>query len=233
LPENEHQNRNSFKGLVEVIAVAQTGCAFNHSKWRETVKLFPDFADQLAYGKRSNILVSSDSFSFSDMNDMIYTDIGLLGEQMECIFYNSNKEEVFRSLSLIIQGSQLFVPVSTIHIRCPSPSREQYPWSMMRLKRNMTGILEYQKYQNKSKIKHNNYKVEYNTESESETDMFPVCTSHSVPSWAMNNFTICTASNRGRRDHLVEWIEYHKLLGVDHFVMYDTTSTKGMMTIKL
>jgi hypothetical protein len=47
---------------------------------------------------------------------------------------------------------------------------------------------------------------------------------------SINNFTICTASNRGRRDHLVEWIEYHKLLGVDHFVMYDTGfSTKGII----
>lgn len=159
---------------------------------------------------------------------MIYTDVGLLGEQMECIYYNSNQEEVFRSLSLVIKGVQLFVPVSTIQIRCPSPSRERYPWTMMRLKRNMTAILDYQKnQQSKMKIKHNNYKLEYSIDSDSETEMFPVCIVQPVPKYAIKNFTICTASNRGRRDHLVEWVEYNKLLGVDHFVMYDTNMKKG------
>jgi hypothetical protein len=38
-----------------------------------------------------------------------------------------------------------------------------------------------------------------------------------------HDMLICTATSRRSRPHLVEWIEYHLLLGVNHFVLYDTT----------
>jgi hypothetical protein len=157
------------------------------------------------------------------------TDVGLLGEQVECIFYDDNKKEIFRSISLIIKGERIFISISTIQIRCPSPNREQYPWIMMRLKRNMTSIFEYQKSQ--KKFNHNDSKLEYNNETDNETDMFPVCIlPYPIPSWTKHNFTICAANNRGNRQRLVEWIEYHKLIGVDHFVLYDTsTNLKGII----
>ena len=39
-------------------------------------------------------------------------------------------------------------------------------------------------------------------------------------------FSVCAATSRGHRkehkDLLIEWIEYHRLLGVEHFFIYDT-----------
>ena len=36
------------------------------------------------------------------------------------------------------------------------------------------------------------------------------------------NISVCTASDRFERGSMVEWLEYYKLLGVDHFFIYNT-----------
>lgn len=38
---------------------------------------------------------------------------------------------------------------------------------------------------------------------------------------------ICAATSRAYRPHLVEWIEHHLLLGVNHFVLYDTRTNES------
>jgi hypothetical protein len=39
--------------------------------------------------------------------------------------------------------------------------------------------------------------------------------------------SICTATARANRFHLIEWVEYHLLAGVDHIFLYDTSTSKS------
>ena len=44
--------------------------------------------------------------------------------------------------------------------------------------------------------------------------------------------SVCTATARSNRRELVEWIEYHRLAGIEHFFIYNTATHNQQNDIK-
>jgi hypothetical protein len=59
---------------------------------------------------------------------------------------------------------------------------------------------------------------------------FMTCWLHSYAEEKEHNLSIC-ATFKNEAPFLKEWIEYHRLVGVDHFYLYDTGSTDDYMQV--
>ena len=116
---------------------------------------------------------------------------------MSCVFTdnnNNNSIELGRSVVEDVVGTSLSLVV--ISVVCPVPV-EAAGFHLMRLERTVD-------------------------DNELQTPLFPVCRIH-LPKKATPEFnlTMCTATDRSNRMHVVEWMEYYKLLGVQQFVVYN------------
>lgn len=227
--------------IVEVTTISRTACSFNHTGWHRVVELFPQYASQLGGGLESNVLVPAehiDNFDYAGYKNLTQ---GLNGKTVHCVYYFEGKE-VWRSESHLIRGVPYWLTVSTLQIRCPSPPLKlrKIPlmWDAMTLQRDLTEL----------------YGDGFiNSDSNNETEPFPVCKVPRSPPTLVSelaaklpamgegrtrpvylagkrrqiyNLTVCSATARSNRKHLVEWIEYHLLMGVDHFYLYDTSAAR-------
>lgn len=130
---------------------------------------------------------------------------------------------------MVVKGHDAFSILATFHIRCPIPASfrdTQDNWSHMRL-------------QHTSLLPEFTENVTMDT-----TGDFPLC---KIPryqatkkKWRRKNnkklfdLSICTATSRSDRHHLVEWIEYHRLIGVQHFFIYNTALyDEGLLPLAL
>jgi hypothetical protein len=192
---------------VEITTISRNGCQFDHKQWQELVTLYPDYRSQLANGSETNMLLKIDP-QFDYVNHNLFQEergASLIGSSFQCVFLDENEEEVSQTVSEAVQGSP-HADLSSLQIRCPLPSPSP-SWTHMRLERyrflpnNVIDVLA--------------------------TESFPVCGQHlptQTSTTTRHNLTICSATSRtSSPGDLIEWIEYHLILGVDHLYLYDTT----------
>eukprot|EP01036_Dinobryon_divergens_P027514 gene27514-36303_t len=196
-----------IRSEVEVVSISRGACQFNRTMWKHLVKKFPEYRRHFSYGFDSNILVHVEEGT----RRMRYAN--LIGAKFICRFYDRFNHQIFDTTSLAVKGEISFSILATFHIRCPIPALfrdTQDIWSHMRL-------------QHTSRLPAFTENVTMNT-----TDGFPLC---KIPRYQTTKdgkkkkrfgLSICTATSRSDRRHLVEWIEYHRLIGVHHFFIYNT-----------
>lgn len=196
-----------IRSEVEVVSISRGACQFNRTMWKHLVKKFPEYRRHFSYGFDSNILVHVEEGT----RRMRYAN--LIGAKFICRFYDRFNHQIFDTTSLAVKGEISFSILATFHIRCPIPA----------LFRDTQGIWSHMRLQHTSRLPAFTENVTMNT-----TDGFPLC---KIPRYQTTKdgkkkkrfgLSICTATSRSDRRHLVEWIEYHRLIGVHHFFIYNT-----------
>lgn len=190
-----------INGSVHITVISRNACKFDYSQWQTLVNDMPFFKNELGYGLNSSILVLTDpKYNYILPNYDIPNEYqkGLQQEYLTCVFMNYNVV-VAKILSQRNRGFG-HAAISSLLFRCEIPKNVH--WDRIRLERNVGPDL------------HNS------------TDPFPVCSQPELTSSSQRSYThkvaICTATARPKESNLVEWIEYHRMLGVEHFYIYDT-----------
>lgn len=212
---------NIEKGTVEVTVIQRRACRFNQTKWHLLVDKFPQFSKLLAHGKEENILADSNETNLAKLEVVI------------CRFYvNGTSTPVAQTKAEPVLGKYHFLRGGTTQIICPIPQMNYDTMRLVRLGRIEDGVeSEY------SSLTSNHEKVKV------ASDAFPVCRPASLRKGLTEiefeerkkgRLSVCTATGRSDRAHLIEWIEYHRLIGVDHFYIYDTSKQqngRGILTL--
>ena len=217
-----------IRSEVEVVSISRAACQFNRTTWKYLVKKFPEYRRHFSFGFESNILVHVEEGT----RRMRYANFN--GQKFICRFYDRFNHQIFETTSLAVKGHNTFSILATFHIRCPIPASfrdTQDIWSHMRL-------------QHTSRLPEFTENVTTDT-----TGDFPLCKipRHYQPPTNEKHdndekkkkkkrfdLSICTATSRSDRRHLVEWIEYHRLIGVQHFFIYNTAlSNEGLLPLAL
>ena len=201
---------------VEATMVSRNACRFDQKMWKTIIVKFPQYSEQLGNGSDDNIYVPVDNdYDYVRSNSKLSGELGrgIQGYFVYCV-YLSKGEEVARVRSRKILDVEI-AELSTIQIRCPLPD-ESKKWDHMRIERILSSLPEERHLIN-------------------STEPFKVCAdpSHDPPPQGQTEsnvdrdsykykLSVCTATARSSRAHLVEWIEYHRLIGVEHFFIYDT-----------
>jgi len=238
---------------VDVTTLSRAACSFNRTTWKYLAKRFPQHRKFLANGLDSNILVSVEDWSDYDYTGGYNPNQGLLGKDMTCAFYrylspssqsrkatSTNHDEepgnvlVARTGTRVSKEDQIFVSIvgcSTIQITCPAPDKSMTPWDTMRLERRALSQSNTTTTAASPPVLAAAKEGAESSLGDPHTALFPVC---SLPSSNSKHkkykLSVCTATSRSKREHLVEWIEYHRLLGVEHFFIYDTAATTASTT---
>ena len=200
--------------VVEIVIVPRSACYFNHTKWKIVVDKFPTYSESFGYGLARSILVHPEEALFRT------------SESLFCHFYRGS-QLVAKTSSEIIRGKKVFLTIGSILVVCPSPNVE---YDKMRLQRQLdtAGMDPFMD------SLHNILKTNL---SSSLTDAFPVS---NIPEFksvegtdakninlpVRSGLSICTATGRSNRAHLVEWVEHHLYLGVSHIYIYSTAKSK-------
>ena len=203
--------RHINEDTVEITVIQRKSCKFNHKKWHRLVERFPHFSKFLADGKEENILAGFNEIKIAKSEVVI------------CSFYvNGNSTPVARTKSDAVDGIRQFLQEGTTQIVCPSPPMRYDTMRLSRLSRTqVTGTSANASQSSLSNFKRGTF-----------SDAFPVCqpaslrnglTEIELEERKKGRLSVCTATGRSDRGRLVEWIEYHRLMGVDHFYMYDTS----------
>jgi hypothetical protein len=191
------------------------------------VKDNPDYKYLLADGLVSNILVPEDDNHF-----ILYTNLTknkpkhlwtyvarslaeshvLLHETPLCQFYRLGKVS-HTSISEKIYGKASNMRQGTVQIFCPTPTEI---FDGVSLLRNFT-------------IVNTGSGVRVLIQFIRETSIFVPCSSKQLlkeirvkSKLKPYKISLCTASNRILENGFVEWIEYHRIIGIDHFFVYNT-----------
>ena len=206
------------RGTVEVTVIQRRACQFNHSIWQRLVTLFPHQVKYIAHGNISNVLVNSNATRLAAKEFVL------------CYFYkNGVSTPIAQTRSQVITGLLHFLRVGTTQIICPSPRQKFDTMRLVRIARNIAP--------NPTRKKYNSAAVKV------ATDAFPVCDTKTLKRGSNQitdrdseerkegRLSVCTATGRNDRARLVEWIEYHRLIGVDHFYIYDTSRQQGLHSV--
>lgn len=133
-----------------------------------------------------------------------------------CVYYDGEGRVAGSQLSLPIAGDPYFSSIGTISVRCPCLPGDcsGRSWSSVALQRSLDEpALIALRFRAKQPL----------VFSTNETSAVPVC---HLPPYRKDSkafrLSICTATMERSRADLVEWIEFHRLVGVQHFFIYDT-----------
>mmetsp|Transcript_24260 Transcript_24260/g.23315 ORF Transcript_24260/g.23315 Transcript_24260/m.23315 type:complete len:568 (+) Transcript_24260:830-2533(+) len=217
------------RNTVEITIIPRSACSFNKSLWQRAVYVNPDYKHLLADGLLSNILVPEDEnrlVLFTNLTKNMpkrqrnYVARSLaeshvmLHETLLCKFYRFGKV-IYTSISERINGKVPNMRHGTVQVVCPSLQRVKFDG--ISLLRNFTLL----------KPAYDGLGVLF--QSIKETDIFiPCSTSQLQIGIEMESkskpykISLCTASSRILENGFVEWIEYHRLIGIDHFFVYNT-----------
>ena len=211
---------------VEITIVSRRACWFNHSQWQRANKELPQHSKHFGYGLSSNILVNSEKPPDLLADPYLRDREGLFKETLNCLYYrNGRLLPIAQTISQPVNGDVAWLQYGTVHIICPSPGVK---FDLMRIERvtiksiNGASMIPLESSRKEDLIV-------------STSDSFPVCHAAELVKDIVNTnmdnkgryygVSVCTATGRINRSHIVEWIEYHKYLGVDHFFIYLTSST--------
>ena len=210
------------KGTVEVTIIQRRACKFNRTIWQQLNTSFPHQSKYIAYGKESNILVDANSTRLAPL------------EVVTCYFYrNGNSTPIAQTKSEEIRGMLHYIRIGTTQITCPSPRQKFDTMRLVRTPRN--AVPSTSKIKSKSNSLKSAMTMARVAVVKVATHAFPVCNSTFLREESMKGtdgdferrkkgrLSVCTATSRSDRARLVEWIEYHRLIGVDHFYIYDTS----------
>lgn len=192
--------------LVELTTMNRIPCRFKHDQWKELQRLFPEHLHQLAYGLDSNILVPV------EQNITIAQEYFLTSDFVYCEYMKGSK--VMHTIrSRRIRGMRPHTSFSTLQIRCPAP-RSTVP----------NALYESDSIWDSVRLRLNPERKQYMGNIFSNlTAAVPVCKLPQYdPKDKKYKLSVCTSTGRSNREHLVEWIEYHRLMGVEHFFLYNT-----------
>jgi hypothetical protein len=209
---------------VSLVTVNRGACDFNVKAWQALSNLFPDHADVLGSGLMENVLINTDISNTGrrrkkskpiQFSDYFMREEGILGKSYNCNFY---KEGVLMHsvASYPVRIKRDIRRVSPIVIICPFVLSKEAFNSQTAFDRVSLSLQTHD-------TMYANYTFNvYNQQSRSdllpshrrESNLFPVCQVPSYDSMHRKYGTsICTAIMGGNRDTLVEWIEYHRLIG--------------------
>ena len=217
---------DSERKTIDITIVSRRACWFNHTLWQLMNKELPQHSKHFAYGLSSNILVPSEEPLDYLVDPYSREREGLFQERLNCIYYkNGNPLPIAQERSQPVDGDEAWLMRSTVQIICPSPAMK---FDQMRIERitiksvNGSSVIPLESSHRDDLII-------------SQSDSFPVCHAADFAKDIANTNTdkkgryygisVCTATGRINRSHMVEWIEYHKYLGVDHFYIYLTSPT--------
>lgn len=186
------------KGYVELTTLSHLPCKFDRSTWMRLLREFPSYSHQLAYGKESNILVPSDEISIAEESF-------LLGKYVTCEYFKDKKIQ-FRNSSYLIRGRKIHGPLGSLQVRCPLDVHQYSKIDSIRLVLGEREQYTQQIYGNATSIVPINCNTPIYDENQKKYGI-----------------SICTATGRFDQKKTIEWIEYHRLIGIDHFYIYDTS----------
>jgi hypothetical protein len=211
---------------VEITTISRNACKFNQQQWQELLELYPNYHSELANGSFENILVPVEKdFDYVHKNDF-QADRGaaILDSRFQCVYIDEYGLEIFDTISESVKGSH-HSDLSSIQIHCPlPPPKYANDWTMIRLDRyrflreNVVDVLSTEAFPvcGQSSLKTSVDDAEADAPSPEEKPLVV------TPRY---DLTICTATSRSTPlRNLLEWIEYHRLLGVDHLYIYDTST---------
>jgi hypothetical protein len=183
--------------VVEISTLSRVSCQFQHDQWKDLLALFPSYRHQLGYGLDSNILVPI---------DLPWTIPSYFNDKYIWCEYFHDDELVYSKYSRRIRGKQPFSYLGSYQIRCPLP--EISIWNRLRLQL----LPLHDQFPN-------------NSFSNVTIAVSPCQLPTYNPNAKKYKLAICTATNRAhsRIENLVEWLEYHRIAGVDHVYLYDTS----------
>lgn len=201
---------DSTRGYIEFTVFSRQVCYFDTAMWSHFYKMFPEYSDQFAYGSLGNVYVqvnksSSPIAQFSDYNCLVYI--------------NGNGELLLQLKSTKIQRSHNWAHDSAMQLRFSIPKGTK-ALENLTVGLSRSGLIS----------RRGSLEVQADISRNYSVCMIPPYNETKK----MYKFSICTATNRYDREYLVEWIEYHRLLGVQHFFIYDTScshSGNSSMTV--
>ena len=214
---------NAEQKTVEITIVSRRACWFNHTLWGWATKMLPNHAKSLGYGLRSSILVEAEASPDFLLDPFARERESIYGERVNCMYYNNGSFlPVSQTRSQIIDGTLKWLRYSTVQIICPTSDIKFDEMRIERITRkSVNGSLVIP------------LKSQKNDLIVSITEKFPVCHLSDLKKEIINTnidykgryygISVCTATARINRKNIVEWIEYHKHLGVDHFYIYLTS----------
>jgi hypothetical protein len=237
---------------ITTIAPPKRACDFNVTQWIKAVAAFPQHKQRLADGSLTNILVDTSDANAVQLaiNDITrkqrkmtgpqkrnaMADVEdwhlMLGERLTCEYFDATGNSLATTSSDVIYGDPTWLGYGTVQIICPAPPSNVARFSIMRLHRDLARLRAHHAEYTKIDL--------LPASTRGSTPSFPVCNfselrqkfaQHRMSKMAMArkkkvqyefDMAICTATGRADRERLVEWIEYYRLLGVEHFFIYDT-----------
>ena len=232
---------------IEVYTMSPQSCNFNKTYTSELIDMFPMFRHSLADGLKDNINVHHEAGNiyFQRFKDML--DESDLKGKLFCEFYsldvNGNRIQSYSVQAKVILNTPMSI-ISTTNIICPLGSFYSSYNKIMEI--DNTIRLEFRRTikptDNRAKSVHEKTKINYkkyvsvpiqvhsaknhkwplkrNSKNIDKLILEPL--ELSTLSYQYD-LSVCTANDRLNRETLVEWIEYHLLVGVNHFYIYDTS----------
>jgi hypothetical protein len=186
------------KEIIDIVTMSRDPCDFDKKVWRELLDFFPRYKRQLAFGLESNILVPYPENMTEDQRHH------LLGNYVICEFLIDNqRKSSLTTRSLRIRGNHEFSNLGGLVIRCPVPRSKNWDRVLLRLNPDREVYLD--KIFSNESIPVSACKLPEYSAASKQYDL-----------------VVCTATARSHRDELVEWIEYHRMQGVQHFYIYNT-----------
>lgn len=217
-----HGERN----VLEITIIPISACSFDKNLWQEAVNDIPDQKYRLADGLSSNILVpvakehlylfrnftkNYPQSEIQQITDRLDESHVMLHETPICKFHRFGKL-IYTSLSEKIFGKLPYLKQGTVQVVCPSPPEKFDGVSLLRnfIMMSSTGSSVLIQYSKESDVfvPCSAKKLNKKTETKSKNKAFKI--------------SLCTASARIFDVNFVEWIEYHRLIGVNHFFVYNT-----------
>ena len=212
-----------YRLVVEISSVSRQACKVNITRWQEITQLYPQLRDQLADGDTSNILATSgDNIQF-DFIGSKRPKQGILGKTVSCVYYAMDGSVISKLQSHVVYSAWAWAHVGPLLIRCPVPSSLRHQDSFIPLfdrvaiERELPAVVATTLMDGGS------------ARWQNRTLPLPFC---SIPYIgdvsSLDNdkreykLSICTTAQRPERKYMIEWIEYHLLLGFEHFFIYDT-----------
>jgi len=162
----------------------------------------------------------------------------MLGERLLCEFQGRDGAVVHTSTSDPVGGDPRWLFAGTVQILCPAAPPAAAPFATVRLRRDLAPLLA---------VLHK-YGVPVpaplRRAGTPTTAAVPTCSHASLKQQHHHALSRGTVANKQKtyefdvavcaavttskpglsREHLVEWVEYHRLVGVEHFVLYDVTA---------
>jgi hypothetical protein len=210
--------------MVELTMISRNACRFNKTTWKSIVNRYPEIADQMGEGKEENIYVAVDpSFDYARFNSNLRGEIGkgLQRSYCECVYLDRGGIEVARVQSHRIDDVEI-AELSSLQIRCPLPP-PLVQWNQMRIERRLSELPEERDLPKSSLPFTVCQDITLSSPLQMNITHHPSAHKEDKEEEYEYDLTLCAATSRTFRPHLVEWLEYHLMLGIQHFYLYDTT----------